>query len=255
MSGVGDRMKLYESATRYVLTPRTWTLIRVDGRAFHTLLRGSDKPFDLDFMSQMDRVAKELCEQVTTCRFAYVQSDEVSLLLAPFGSEQTEPWFGGIVQKMASVSASIATMAFNREGRYGDAMFDSRVFTVPTSMEAENYFIWRQADATRNSLSMLARAYFSHKRLHGMNGSQMQEMLWSEHGVNWNDLDPHSKRGRICTRFTWTGDIEFVNKRTNEVEVAENVTRHTWAVSEAPVFTAGARAVLRNLVNGPDQEA
>lgn len=232
---MGDRMKAYEAVTRSVLPPRSWTIIRVDGRAFHTLTRSADKPFDYHLMAQMTRTAEELCRQMSTSRFAYTQSDEISVLLAPFG-EQTEPWFGGVVQKMASVSASIATMAFNREGRFSDAMFDSRVFTLPSAEEVRRYFEWRQADATRNSLQMLARAHFSHKQLHGKNSSQMQEMLWSEHGINWNDLNPNAKRGLLTTKFSVVEDVTFVNNRTQETEVAENVTRTYWLTHPAPIF-------------------
>jgi tRNA(His) guanylyltransferase len=200
---MGDRMKGYEATTRNVLPRRTYTILRVDGRAFHSLLRKADKPFDADFLLAMEDTAIELCHDISGSVFAYQQSDEISVLLADFGSVHSEPWFGGGIQKMASVSASMATKTFNRVRRLranSEGTFDSRVFTIPTSVEVANYFVWRQRDWMRNSVNMVGRANFSQKQLHGLNTSQVQELLWQEKGINWADYPDHLKRGSIVVK-------------------------------------------------------
>ncbi len=204
---LGDRMKRnYEDRFRFMLPRRTFTIIRCDGKAFHTYTRSFRKPYDLNLVSAMDAAAMALCRAAQGSAFAYVQSDEISVLLTDFSTVQTDAWFDGNVQKICSVSASIVTAAFGEEMEelilaadldvHGPALFDARVFSIPDPIEVENYFIWRQQDATRNSVSGLAQACFSHKQLHGVSNSGMQEMLFKEKGINWNDLPADQKRGR-----------------------------------------------------------
>lgn len=233
---LGDRMKLYEQATRTMLPRRTYTLIRVDGKAFHSYLRGAARPFDEAFMADMDAVAVALCQQITGAVFAYVQSDEVSVLATDFGSVGTEPWFGGVTAKVVSVSASIATATLNARRPGKTALFDSRVFTLADPVEVGNYFVWRQRDAVRNSVSMAAQAHFSHKRLHGLGGGQMQELLWSEKGINWNDYPDGAKRGRMVVRQAGEREVTFVHKRTR-VEETITALRSWWETQPAPHFT------------------
>src|SRR5690349_7226055 len=106
---LGDRMKDYEAASRFLLPRRAYTIIRVDGRAFHGYLRDADKPFDYPFMLDMGEVAKVLCEEISGAVFAYHQSDEISVLVQDFDSPGTQPWFGGVLAKVVSMSAAIAT--------------------------------------------------------------------------------------------------------------------------------------------------
>jgi tRNA(His) 5'-end guanylyltransferase len=214
-------MKAYETPTRQVLPRRTYTIIRVDGRAFHTYLRQAKRPFDYGVMQAINLVAVALCSQISGTVFSYQQSDEVSLLLTDFATFQTEPWFGGNVQKIASSAAALATATFNDRARTipglvqalppHPAMFDGRVFTIPSAVEVANYFLWRQRDAVRNSIAMAAQACFSHSRLHGLNGDQMQELLWQEAGINWNDYPEGARRGRICRRITSETDLPWAH--------------------------------------------
>ena len=159
---LGDRMKRdYESRTRYLLPRRTYTLLRIDGKAFHTYTRGCARPYDLDLMADMDTAAAALCKDAQGAALAFVQSDEISVLLTDFESTSTESWFDGNLQKLASISASIVTAHFN-VARFARgiadrvACFDARVWTIPARIEVENYFLWRQQDATRNAISMTA---------------------------------------------------------------------------------------------------
>lgn len=236
---LGDRMKSYEAGTRTVLLPHSYTILRVDGRAFHAYLRNAAKPFDLDFMYAMRVVGQQLCAEVSGVRLAYGQSDEISLLLDDT-APQSQPWFGGVVQKMASVAAGVATAAFiHVRGYHGQPHFDARVFTVPSWVEAANYFVWRQRDAVRNSISMAAQAVFSAKQLNGVNSDGMQEMLWSQHGINWNDYPDDCKRGWIITRAVREAPVSYIDKRTDET-VDTIAERTFWDVSAAPHLSVEA---------------
>lgn len=220
---LGDRMKAYyENRTRYMLTRRIYTMIRIDGKAFHSYTKGLEKPFDYQLMSDMDETAKFLCKQIQCARLAFVQSDEISILLTDFENLQTALWFDGNIQKMASVSASAATYQFNllRPGKM--ALFDARVFQLPSWTEAQNYFIWRQQDATRNSILSAAQSVYSAKEMVGKKTNELQEMLFQK-GINWNDYPVGAKRGRIIEKETYEKD--------------PNVIRTRWVAVEPPVFT------------------
>lgn len=209
---LGDRMKaFYEDRTRYVLPRRTYTIIRVDGKAFHTYTRGMARPFDAGFMASMDATALGMCEETQNARMAYVQSDEISLVLADFAELNTDAWFDGNVQKMASVASSIATAVFAENStmlRGQFPRFDGRVFTIPSAVEVENYLIWRQQDATRNSIQMAAQAQFSHKDMHQLNTKMLQEKLFQERGINWNDYPTGFRRGRCIVRAESGWDVD-----------------------------------------------
>jgi len=255
---LGDRMKRYEAVTRFTLPRRTYTVLRIDGRAFHTFTRGLAKPYDVSFMDLMDKAALSLCEQIAGAQFAYVQSDEISVLVVDFLDIGTEPWFDGAVQKWASVSASIATAAFN----YGlmelkglnfnenelpitkklpTAVFDSRVFIIPDLIEVENYFVWRQQDAERNSIMMLARAHASHKQLAGKNRTAQHEIIHKA-GDNWAKHPVGFKHGRMIRR----ANVVPVGIDANGRLVA--VGERTWIVDgNTPIFTKD-RMYLRNKI-------
>lgn len=236
---LGDRMKSYEQVTRTVLLPHSWTVLRVDGRAFHAYLRRADKPFDLDFIRDMQLVGADLCREVSGVVYTYGQSDEISLILSDV-DQQSQPWFGGVAQKMASVAAGVATASLiGQRGWSGRPHFDARVFTLPSVVEVANYLIWRQRDAVRNSISMAAQAKFSHAALHGKNSNDMQEMLWAEHGVNWNDYPDECRRGWVVTRAVREGEVTFTDRRTGVVQTT-TALRTFWEPGPAPHFTVDA---------------
>lgn len=201
---LGDRMKAqYEDRYRLSLPRRTYTVLRLDGRAFHTYTRKAVRPFDHRLMGSLDVAAAQVAAEVDGVQFGYLQSDELSLLLTDFGTIDTQAWFDGNVQKIVSVAASAMTAFFGRTGfameHGGVPMFDCRAFVVPDPIEVENYFIWRQKDWLRNSVQMLARAHFSHKELHGKGLSDMHEMLHVR-GVNWAHCSDGEKNGRIVSK-------------------------------------------------------
>lgn len=193
---IGNRMKdNYESRYRVKLTRRMPVIIRLDGKAFHTLTRRCEKPFDKTLQATMEVTALKLCSEIQGAKCAYVQSDEISILLTDFDKLTTDAWFDYNLQKIVSVSAGIAsaffTASYMNDGYI--AVFDSRAFNVPKE-EVCNYFIWRQQDWLRNSIQMLSQVYYSSKQLHKKNTSDMHEMLY-EKGVNWADLEPVWKNG------------------------------------------------------------
>ncbi len=231
---LGDRMKGYENISRIYLTRRIPTIIRVDGKAFHSFTRGLKRPFDEILHQTMWETGIALCKHIEGCQLAYIQSDEISLLLTDYENIKTEAWFGKNIQKMVSISASIATLAFNREfprlssgeepyaKKYNQATFDSRVFLLPKE-EVNNYFIWRQQDATRNSVLSVGQANFSHKELQNTSCNQIQDKLFLEKKINFNDFETWQKRGVCIVKH----DREF-----------EGTIRRRWEVDmDIPIFT------------------
>ena len=256
---LGDRMKTYERVNRTYLPRRMPLIIRVDGKAFHSYTRGFQRPFDSVLMKSMHETARYLCQNIEGCRLAYVQSDEISLLLTDYETFSTQPWFDKNLQKIVSIAASMATAAFNKafrvatfeweenhlpdwfdgnphedidpkliklssiyNSKFDGAMFDARAFVLPKE-EVCNYFIWRQQDASRNSIQMVGRAYFSHNQLDHKNSDDVQDMLFTQCAVNWNDLPIPQKRGVCIVREKYQKD---------------GADRSRWIVDQQiPVFT------------------
>lgn len=227
-TSLGDRMKLYESTTNICLSPRTYTLIRVDGKAFHTFTKNLKKPFDEKLIEAMDATAIKMCENIQGAKFAYVSSDEISVLLTDFDKLTTQAWFNRELRKQLSISASMATAYFNEAFGTKNALFDSRVWTLPYDTEVYNYFLWRQRDASRNSVQMVARSMYSHRECHQKNNSELQEMI-HEAGENWDTYPPGQKRGRVIIKKTYS--------MPSETE-SEFVQRTKWEVDiDAPIFS------------------
>lgn len=240
---LGDRMKLYEQMEAgRKLMPGLPICVRVDGRAFHTFTRGMKRPYDKDMSAAMIETMKFLVEQTDAC-IGYVQSDEISLVL----SDIKAPMFDGKIAKLNSVIASMATAKFNEviHKSYPNkplAFFDCRCWNVPSRTEAVNNILWREFDATKNSISMAARSVYSDAQLLGKNGSEKQDMLM-EKGINWNDYPVFFKRGTYARRVVISR--KFTDEELNELpehhEARNNpdllITRSSIEVIDMPIFT------------------
>lgn len=206
---LGDRMKAYEETFRNVLPVRMPAVIRLDGKAFHTLTRGCERPYDEKIYQAMTGAARALLQEVPG-RMAYQQSDEVSVLLIDYNKFDSQQWFGGIVQKMVSVVASVMGVEFSSLwGKPG--YFDARVFVVP-ERDIENYFVWRQKDAMKNAISMAAQSVYSPKQLLGKHGGEMKEMLL-EKGIKFDDYPAWFRMGSVIQREFVDPAPEFAKNR------------------------------------------
>lgn len=259
---LGDRLKSnFENRTRFYLPRKTYTLIRVDGKNFSSYTHNFDKPFDEGMNTDMLNATLQLCQEISGTVLGYTQSDEISILVEDFKTEKTEAWFDGNLQKIVSVAASKVGAAFNQsrinrmwnspdqpfelEAALHMAVFDARAFTLPGFQEVEDYFVWRQKDCVRNSVSMAARAQFSHKQLLNKNSKEMLAML-EDVGKPWYDFDSQNKFGAVVYRTTVVEDITFT-RSDGEVVTKPNVERKVWQTEAAPVFTED-RGFLRDVV-------
>ena len=273
---LGKRMKDYEMRDRHFLQKRIPVAIRVDMRAGHTFTRGFKRPFDDIFMKSMQETAKYMCENMGNAKFAYVQSDEITIILTDYDTLETDCWFNYRTDKLCSISASMATMAFNRvfvknvdewgrltfpnwdEGGTNEevdvdllklndayqraigkgAMFDARCFNIPKE-EVTNLIYWRQLDATRNSIQMVGQANFSHKELQNKSCNDIQNMLHEQKGINWNDYPTVCKRGAA---------IIYINYQ-NPQSLTNGDTIKGWKIdTEMPILKGEDRAYIDDLI-------
>ena len=221
----------YEHRNQTFLTRRTPVIMRIDGKAFHTYTRGLQKPFDEGLIEDMNNTAIYLCQQIQGSKIAFVQSDEISILITDYDRLETNAWFDYNVQKMTSIAASLATAKFNQlrlkrliqhersitnnielifeniNSHFNLANFDCRVFNIPKE-EIANYFLARQKDTVKNSIASVAQSLYSHKELEGKNGNEQQEMIFQK-GINWNDFPVGHKRGRTIVKQTYVNGELF----------------------------------------------
>lgn len=261
---LGKRMKTYyEEIPKTKLMRRTPVAIRVDGKAFHTFTRGFQKPFDEVLTRAMQETMRYLCENVQGCALGYTQSDEMTLLLVDYQSLDASAWFDYEVQKMCSIAASMATLAFAKAFQKeaircisiaGDtpdycgtlqaamekgAMFDARVFNIPKE-EAANLLYWRQLDAIRNSILTFGQAHFSHKQVQGRSCAQIRELLLTEKGIDWEQLPLHLQRGSCCVK---------------EIYLEAGVQRKRWSVDlHIPIFKGEGREYINERLLLPPEQ-
>lgn len=280
---LGIRMKDYESRNQYFLQRRTPVAIRVDGKAFHTFTKGFEKPFDEVLGRAMRATMKYLCENIQGAVLSFQQSDEITLILIDYKNLNSDAWFGYRTDKMCSIAASMATMAFNRvfekevnswktktfptnylghldapitnddikllntynEAINKGAMFDARVFNIPKE-EVANLIYWRQLDATRNSIQMVGQANFSHKELQNKSCNIIQEMLFQKKGINWNDFPTHLKRGSCCIKIEpSTTYAKSVDGRI----ITWEAERPHWEIDmEIPIFKDEGRQYINRCI-------
>lgn len=270
---LGTRMKeFYETVPKTKLVRRIPVAIRIDGKAFHTFTKNFIKPFDDTLIKSMQQTMQKLCENIQGCVFGYTQSDEITLVLLDYKTLDSDCWFKYRTDKLCSVAASMATMAFNRafiknknnwqietfkewkpidsiECHISDAydksaetgaIFDARCFNIPKE-EVTNCIYWRQLDATRNSIQMVGQANFSHKELEGKSCNKIQDMLLTQKDINWNNYLTVQKRGSACIRFITYDD--------NKYETDWKVDRPHWIIdTEMPILKDENRKYVDELI-------
>lgn len=284
-SDLAERMKGYEKRNRYYLQRRMPVILRLDMRAGHSFTKGFKRPFDEVFIKSMQNTAKYLCENIQNCKLSYQQSDEITLLLIDYDRLNTDCFFDYRVDKLCSITASMATMAFNKffenyvdeyrfskwdgvskyeDGTWGyiqtllnavdkGAMFDARCFNIPKE-EVANNFYWRQDDASRNSIQMVGQVNFSHKELHKKSRNDIQDMLMTQKGINWNDFPIYQKRGSCCIKEEYAvndnGEEVEVDCVTDVDELVESATfRSRWIIdTDIPIFKGKGREYIDRLV-------
>ncbi len=204
---LGDRMKDYESLASTRLMRKLPVVIRLDGKGFSKYTKTLNRPFDGDFAAAMISTTERLCNEIQGSVIGYTQSDEISIILQDWKQYNTDCWYGYNTQKIVSVAASICTATFNSVFKHPSskelAFFDARAFNLPSVDEVINYLIFRSNDCARNSVTMLSSAYYSHKELMNKSGAQKQDMLMAK-GINWNNLQPHYKRGSCVVKVDGT---------------------------------------------------
>ena len=261
---LGTRMKEYEKRNQYYLQKRTPVAIRIDGRSFHTFTKGFQRPFDNILIKTMQETAKYMCENMGNAKLAYVQSDEITIILTDYDTLETDCWFNYRTDKLCSISASMATMAFNKffeanvknyirnimpniltplaetymEAAEKGAMFDARCFNIPKE-EVTNLIYWRQLDATRNSIQMVGQANFSHKELQNKTCNMIQDMLHEQKGINWNDYPTVCKRGTA---------IIYVNYQNPQSLTNGDIIKGWKIDTEMPILKGENRAYVDDLV-------
>ena len=277
---LGVRMKtFYEQIPKTKLMRRCPVAIRIDGKAFHTFTRGFQKPFDEVLIKSMQGTMKYLCENIQGCVLGYTQSDEITLILVDYKKLTSSAWFDYEVQKICSIAASMATMAFNnafglnieketlgfsdKDGNIVDkdkyklylthlnsslngAMFDARCFNIPKE-EVTNLVYWRQLDASRNSIQMVGQANFSHKELQNKSCNDIQDMLMTQKGINWNDLPTYQKRGSCCVKnkIVIESDGVMATAHLRDSSKSEN----EWIIdTDIPIFKGECREYIDRLV-------
>lgn len=213
---LGNRMKGYENVTRIRVMNREPVIIRVDGKAFHTLTKQFDKKWSPIFTYAMLVSALYGMKQIQGCSLAYCQSDEISFLLTDYKTINTDAWLGYNIQKLVSITAATVSTKFSsmlcQEG-----LFDARAFNVPKD-EVCNYFIWRQQDATRNAIQFAGHEHFSHKELHKKSCNDIQEMLFTEKQINFNDYPTIRKRGFCVVDDKSDCEIPIFTQDRNYIE-------------------------------------
>lgn len=223
----GEKFKNAETEAQTYLPAHSYAAVRVDGKGFSrfTKAQGYSVPFCDDFRAIMDYTAEQLLRSVDGAIFAYVQSDEISVIFSDHQKDNTEWWHGGKVQKIVSLTAANASVAYarkewERSGNSGSTpIFDSRVFALADRETVEEYIRWRRFDAQKNSVSMAAGSKFSHKQLLGISSKDRAEMLNGtelEHLPEWfyNGRIVYRELGRHAGFNPVTGKSETSTRRT-----------------------------------------
>lgn len=256
-SDLRKRIRSYEDVHRHHLPNRTPLVIRCDGRAFHTLTKNFERPWDMNFKTAMDMAAKSLCREISSTAIAYVESDEITVISLPYGKYGTQPWFDNNLQKICSVAASIAATTFTywmhqlREDLRSElATFDARAFTVPRE-EVCNILVDRQEDCIRNSILGYGQNLLGKKALYGLGCKTIVDRC-KEIGHDWNLCIDWQKYGRMIVQEIRPRDYTRKRKNGTTYQVTASTAKE-WIVKPAIVFKEN-RAFVDRLVWPENEE-
>lgn len=247
MIGENTVMKDLEKEYRMYLPKKSYAVVRVDGKGFSKYTKKLEQPFDEQFTKDMRATALYLAQNIDGAHLAYTQSDEISVVFSDLSGANTEWWYGGQVQKIVSIVAAMATAKFNELRPFGGlALFDARVHTLSED-EVFEYLKWRQNDAIRNSISMLASAHFSHKQLQGVGTDDRLNMLASS-GIAWFKEAEEVRQGSLIKR-EWQDKTSVFKQNGQELKV--DFRRHEWVISDyTPSFFPSQVKELLGLADG-----
>ena len=251
-----DKCREYQKRRDYHVDADKFIIAHIDGRSFSKMIKNKfNKPFDSSFINMMNETASYLCAMVQGVHLAYVQSDEISLLIKK-NTPESDVFFGGRLCKMQSIIASLATAKFNQlyminyfkkhedknpfyeERHYTTSecvetitnfplcQFDCKVWDVDTANDAMAWFLFRNIDCIRNSKQQTAQAYLPHNALLGLDSDTQIKKLLDEKGVDWNSFSGGEKWGRLIYREKEEKTHTFINK--NGETVTETYVRNVW---------------------------
>lgn len=237
-----EKSKFFQERRNYLIDTDKYILVHVDGRSFSKMVKNKfRKPFDDSFIEMMNQTAVYLCENVQGCQLAYVQSDEISLLIKK-NNPEGDVFFGGRLCKMQSIIASLASAKFNQlmmiyniTGENGTCdvymdnteivdeivnvihdsplyQFDCKVWDVDSANDAMAWFLFRNIDCIRNSKQQTAQAYLRHKELIGLDTNKQIELLLNKTNVDWNTFDCGKKYGRLVYKKEFDAETTINGK-------------------------------------------
>lgn len=274
-----DKCNYFRSLSDYRLTPNGYVIAMLDGRAFSKLIKNKyKKPFDPVFMDMMNKTAQYLCQNIQGAKLAYVQSDEISILITDFDTPDTDSAFGYRICKLQSIMAAMAASKFNQLALVNEinsrsydkilldcedtiyevsdavdiieaqklAEFDCKVWNVPDYNTAYCHFLWRQNDCTKNSKQQAAQTYLPHKELLGKTSDEQVELLRDEKGIDWNDYTDGEKYGRLIYREEVRKETTFYDKKEGR-EVSVSFTRNEFVSHYATPFNADC-SIIKTLI-------
>lgn len=256
---LGDRQKEYEKNSDYVLTRRLPIIIRVDGRSFSRLTRKLTKPYSVDIGNIMSETMMYCIMEMQGAVFGYQQHDEINFILRNDQSFDSDPWYQNRIQKITSVASSLATLSFNRGlsrldpplDIIGDAIFDARVFALPTISEVVNYLVWRQQDCIRDAVSAAAQEELSlkfgkrtaMKLLQKRTVAEKKELLLSQANIDFDEIYSSSFKYGVAAY-----------KVPTIIPSKEGMTaRNKWTLNDTvPLFVEEKDFIYNILLNGHD---
>jgi tRNA(His) guanylyltransferase len=234
-----------------IMIPTLPVVLRLDGNNFHNWTKGLERPFDKRLVELMTETTKYLVKE-TNAVVGYCQSDEITLILYS-NDRKSSIYNDGKKQKIVSKLTAKCVNFFNEKRKElipnhdKIAVFDCRIYQTPTLHDACIQLLWRENDATKNSISMLAQSLFSHNQLQNLNGNEMQDKMMLEKNVNWNNLETKLKRGTYVKRIKTSSS--FTVEELEKLPPMHEAHKNTNLVIERSVIKEIEYPILNKITN------